>query len=156
MFALDIVNSPCLCLKFKATGSMGSVDCDGGTAYDTSISQPTGPGTAWTIQTGLGSPAGPGNGDLVVTGFFVQLQDFCSAFDCNDDSLYTNPPNQFPFTTTNATAFKGSLTLTDHGAPFDCANFSAADSGGALAVGVAQTIDPVGDTANVVRFCEHP
>ena len=155
-FGLDIVNSTCLCLKFKAAGSTGSIDCDGGTPYDTSITQPTGPGTAWTIQTGLGSAAGPGNGNLIVTGLFLQWPDFCSTVDCSDETIYTDPPNQFPFTTTIATAFKGTLNLSDHGAPFDCANFTTSGSGGILACGVAETVDPVGDTANVLRFSENP
>jgi hypothetical protein len=157
VFTIDIVNSTCLCLKFRAAGSMGSVDCDGGTPYDTSITQPSGPGTAWTFQTGLGNPSGPGDGNLIVMGLFQQVMDFCSNVNCADDAVYHDPPNTFPFTTTKTTAFKGAaLNQSDHGAPFDCANFTTSGSGGILNSGVAQTIDPVGDTANVLRFAENP
>jgi len=157
VFFIDIVDSSCLCFKFKAAGSTGSIDCDGGTAYDTATSQPTGPGTAWTFETGLGSPSGPGNANLIVSGVFARVVDVCTNVHCENDSVYTDPPNTFPFTTTIATANKGTaLTLSDHGAPFDCANFATTGSGGIFGAGIEQTIPPVGDTANVVRFAEKP
>src|SRR5262249_34264151 len=77
VFSIDIVDSSCLCLKFRAAGSTGSIDCDGGTAYDTATTQPAGPGTTWTFQVGLGSPSGPGNGNLIMTGVFQRVVDVC-------------------------------------------------------------------------------
>jgi hypothetical protein len=56
------------CLKLFAAGSGGSIDCDGGTAYDTSTSQPLGQMSGWAAETGLGEPSGPGNGNLLVMG----------------------------------------------------------------------------------------
>ena len=84
VFSIDIVDSSCLCLKFRAAGSTGSIDCDGGTAYDTSTTQPAGPGTTWTFETGLGSPSGPGNANLIVSGVFIRVVDVCSAVHCED------------------------------------------------------------------------
>jgi hypothetical protein len=78
----------------------------------------------------------------------------CSTVDC-PNFTFTDPPVLFPFTTTNATALKGSsLRLTNHGEAFSCASFATPQSGGALVVGAAITLAPVGDTADSIRFSE--
>ena len=52
-------NASCICFKFMAAGSTGSISCKGGTAYDTVVTQNTDSltDTAWTIETGQGDPA---------------------------------------------------------------------------------------------------
>jgi hypothetical protein len=84
----------------------------------------------------------------------IALGQPCSIVDCPNLS-FADPPVLFPFTTTNATALKGSsLRLTNHGEAFDCANFATPHSGGALVVGAAIALPPVGDTADSIRFSE--
>ena len=142
----------CFCLKLFANGSSGSIDCNGGTPYDTQIFQAAGQGPAWEATTGLGDPSGPGNANLIVNG---QLQ-FVSGVTCATvNCTFPDPPVPFPFTTTKALSRKGTaLFLQNHGEAFDCANFGTSGSGGALVSGGAITIDPVGDTADSFRLSE--
>jgi Cys-rich repeat protein len=154
VFSIPIIDSTCFCLKLLAEGSSGSIDCDGGTAYDTKVFQASGEGPEWSAEYNLGDPAGPGNGDLRVMGLIerVNVADECATANCAGRE-YVDPPNPFPFTTTNAIAQKGDLVLINRGEAFSCENF--ADEGmGALAAGGAITIDPVGDTADTLRFSE--
>jgi hypothetical protein len=151
----------CLCLKLFASGSTGSIDCNGGTKYDTSTAQPLGTPAGWTVETGLGDPSGPGDGNLIVMG---QLQ-FVSNVTCDIANCptvtFTDPPVEFPFTTTNAIALKGPcnpptascIQLTNRGESFNCATFSQPDSGGALAAGGEITILGL-ETANTIRMAE--
>ncbi len=97
-----------------------------------------------------------------VTALFQDFPGACgTVVDCATAS-YTNPVNQFPFTTTQSTANKTVLgqtyTTTAGGAgmpvPFDCANFAMPGSGGALVSGLTFS-DPVGGpSADALRFSE--
>jgi len=150
---LSIADGSYVCVKYLAAGSSGSIDCDGGTAYDVEGSQPAGDvGLAFTLQTGLGAPAGPGHGALLV---MQQSQQVAAGPvpDCTTIT-YDNPPAQFGYTTTTATAIKGALTLAVNGEPFSCNDFATPSSGGMLAA-PAPTTDPMyGDSANVFRLAE--
>jgi hypothetical protein len=162
-FSIDIsLNNSCACIKFLAAGSAGSIDCDGGTAYDTTITQTKADGTKWTIQTHQGTPATQGgNGDLVLTAVFTDVipgdacvQNCCNEVNC-ETATYPDPPNQFPFTTTTATAsVEGTgAPFKTAGVPFDCKNFGVSGSGGALVSGVAMG-SIVGPTSDSLRFSE--
>jgi Cys-rich repeat protein len=156
VFSIVIIESTCFCLKLFAEGSSGSIDCDGGTAYDTRVFQASGQGPAWSAEYNLGDPAGPGNGDLRVMGLIerVNIPDECLNADCANRT-YPDPPVPFPFTTTNAIAQKGdNLILVNRGEAFSCDNFESSLSGGAWAAGGAITIEPVGDTADTIRLAE--
>jgi hypothetical protein len=141
--SIDISNGyGCLCLQFLAAGATGSVDCDGGTAFDTTITQTPADGTSWTIQTAQGAPAGAGDATLVVAGLlqFVVGQT-CAQADCANVT-YSDPPNLYPFTTTRATAVVGSSpSFTATGAPVDCGQFTVSGSGGEWVTGLSLT-DP--------------
>ncbi len=156
---ISIVDGSRLCFAMKAELSEGSIDCDGGTPYDTLSYQPSGDvGFPFTVTTGLGDPAGPGNGNLLVQVDYLIIAAGITT-PC-ENIVYTNPRQLFPFTTTNATSQKGdggaALIVTVGGAPFDCAAFGTPGSGGRLAAGAPATQAPVGDVANVFRFAEPP
>jgi len=156
---ISVVDGSRLCFAMKADLSEGSVDCNGGTAYDTLSFQPAGDvGFPFTVTTGLGDPAGPGNGNLLVQVDYVILATGITT-PCQD-IVYPNPRQLFPFTTTLATSQKGDgaspLTITIPGEPFDCANFGTPGSGGRLAAGSPATQAPVGDVSNVFRLAEAP
>jgi hypothetical protein len=141
-----------------AAGSSGSIDCDGGTAYDTQMQ----PGSVVRMDGDHRLGRRPDrNGNLLVNGQIKFIPSIpCDQLDCATQAF--DPPAQFPFTTTNAIALKGPcdpmmagcLTLTNRGEAFDCANFGTSGSGGVLAAGGAITIDPVGDTADTIRLAE--
>jgi hypothetical protein len=143
-----------VCLKLLAAGSSGSIDCDGGTAYDVEASQPAGDvGVPFTLQTGLGAAAGAGNATLLVQ---QQIETFPNQFvDCSTIT-FTDPGQPWAYTTTNATATKGSLQLTVPGEPFDCNAWATPGSGGRLAAPRPSTDPDFGDVADVVRFAEAP
>ena len=153
---IGIVDGSHLCMKLQAQDTDGSIDCNGGTAYDTKSTQPSGDvGFPFAIETGLGDPAGPGNGNLLIPTLYkiIPATDPDFGKPCSEVT-YTNPIQTFPFTTTKATSDKGGLILEVSGAPFDCAHFADAGSGGQLASGAPATQAPVGDVSNVFRFGE--
>jgi len=153
LLEIVVVDSSRLCFKMLASGSDGSIDCDGGTAYDTSGTQPAGDvGFPFTIETGLGDPSGPGDGNLLVPVMY-QLVPASDSTPC-DQVVFTNPVQTFPFTTTNAISNKGSLQLIVAGKKFDCANFGTSGSGGQLASPAPATQAPIGDVSNVFRLAE--
>ena len=156
VFSIVVIDNTCFCLKLLAEGGSGSIDCDGGTPYDTKINQPAGQGPEWTIEYNLGDPAGPGNGDLRVMGLIerVNVMDECQNANCATRN-YPDPPNPMGFTTTNAIAMKGAQILVNRGEAFECANFDTSTTG-VLAAGGAITIDPVGDTAATIRMSQDP
>jgi hypothetical protein len=149
----------CVCLKLFGAGSLGSIDCDGGTAYDTTVVQdPNSPDDPWTVQTAQGMPAQAGNGNLLVSGYMQLFEGTCAVVDC-DNQTYTSPLNIFPFTTTQSTVVENGPWTTGGGgaglaAPFDCANFSVPGSGGALVSGVAFAINGLFETAEALRLEE--
>ncbi|MBX3027441.1 hypothetical protein KF840_21290 [bacterium] len=156
VLTIEIVDGSHLCFKLLAENSDGSVDCNGGTAYDTKGTQPAGDvGFPFAIETGLGSPSGPGNGNLLVPVLYQIVGGTSPDFNkpCSEIT-YTNPVQTFPFTTTKATSVKGTLTLEVEGQPFDCARFATPGSGGRLAAPAPATQAPIGDVSNIFRFAE--
>jgi hypothetical protein len=134
----NVVDNGCVCVKLLAEGSNGSVACQGGVAYGTSIIT-SGP-ASWTAQVNQGLPSGNNNGDLVVMGLIRQIPDLsCNLVDCTVGYPDPASANVFPFTTAVATASAdplGGPSYMTAGAPFDCASFGASGSGGALATGL--------------------
>jgi len=153
---INIVDGSYLCFNLKAESSAGSIDCDGGTPYDTSGEQPAGDvGTNFEIETGLGDPAGPGDGNLLVPVLYkiVRTTDPDFGTPC-DEIVFTDPVQTFPFTTTTAISIKGTtLDLEVSGEPFDCEAFDVPGQG-MLAAPAPANQPPIGDVANVFRFAE--
>ena len=157
----DIIDGSCLCLKLLAANEFGgTINCNGGSMYDTMATRAANaPDLTWMVTTGLGSPSGAGNANLLLTGLFDHVSSSCTAADCPNHT-YVNPPNEFAFTTTNATAVQEvasgpPITLTNAGAAFDCATFSTpAAALGQLAAPVPTVMDPVGPVAAVIRLCQ--
>jgi hypothetical protein len=150
---VDLIDGSYACIRHFAAGSSGSIDCDGGTAYDVVGSQPAGDvGFAFDLQTHLGVPAGTGHADLTLTiqGQFVPPG---PVPDC-ETLTYDNPPQPWTYTTTQAIAVKGAQQLAVTGEPFDCHQFAVPISGGMLAAPAPTTFAPFGDMANVFRVAE--
>lgn len=157
IMTFDIVDGRKLCFHLIAAESSGSIDCDGGTAYDTyGYQERNDTGIPFEIQTGLGDPAGPGNGELIVQTRLAILQPDDPEYDlpCTEVTYQVTQP--FPYTTTQATADKGGppLVMTIPGEPFDCANFGTPGSGGRLVAPAPAHQPPVGPVANAFRFSE--
>lgn len=153
-----VLNGQCLCMKFMAAETTGSIDCgQGNTPYDTRAERPANaPDLQWTATAGLGTPPGvPGHANLLVPTLF-QLQPgtpgVCDDVDCTQVS-YTDPPNLFAFTTTKATSIQGGnpvKTLEVPGEAFDCEHFD--QTGPGMLAAPAPTTQLSLDVANVFRF----
>jgi len=156
---IKILDNTCMCVRLFAQGSGGTIDCDGGTPYDSEARRSAGmAGFGWNATSGLGAPAGAGNANLSVAGVFDRVMTTCDEADC-EHHQFSNPPNVFAFTTTAATAIQETpagppLALTVAGEPFDCDHFSMAGSGGQLVAPAPTTFDPIGEVANVLRLAE--
>jgi hypothetical protein len=157
--SVDILDGTCLCVLLSPDSGGGSIDCDGGTSYDTMATRPPfmSPEIGWSVQTGFGDPAGPGDGTLLVRGFFDWVLTTCAEADCANH-FYPDSPNLFAFTTTRATAVQQTdgepITLAVPGEPFSCESFGVPGSGGMLAAPMPAFIDPTGDMALVLRLAE--
>ncbi len=155
---IGVVDGSHLCFHMMAAETAGSIDCDGGTPYDTRSTQtsPDDVGFPFSIETGLGTAAGPGNGNLLIPVLYQIVDSQNPDFDkpC-EEVTYTNPLQTFPFTTTKATSVKSTLILDVVGEPFDCANFATPGSGGKLAAGApAWQAAAGGPVSNVFRLGE--
>ncbi|MGH7785451.1 MAG: EF-hand domain-containing protein [Candidatus Binatia bacterium] len=150
---VDVLDGSCLCLNMDADATTGSIDCDGGTAYDTRAFQPLGDvGEEFMVMLDLGDPSGPGDGNLIVPLHFENIATPCEVLDCTTVT-YDGPLLTFAFTTTTATAVKGNITLAIAGEPFSCENFGTVGSGGQLAA-PAPAFQQGLNVANVFRFGE--
>jgi hypothetical protein len=155
---IGLVDGSRFCLKFDASLSTGSIDCNGGTPYDITATRPSNaPGVDYTFMTGLGDPAPAGNGNLILTGLFKVVPATDPTTPC-DSIAYTDPPQEFAFTTTNGTATVTgtTLSLTVPGQAFNCDTFSTPNSGGRLAAPLpaGQAVSPIGNVVNSLRFGE--
>jgi hypothetical protein len=147
---VSVIDGSRVCIKLLAAGSHGSIDCDGGTAYDVEASSPAGVGQPITLTTGLGAPAGPGDATLIVSQL-VQPLLAGDPTDC-DAVVYGTPAGTTAYTTTVATAVKGSLSLAVAGEAFDCGNWTNGGSQGQLVSPAPTNQPPIGDVANVFRL----
>jgi hypothetical protein len=140
-----------ICTKYYAEGSGGTIDCDGGTAYDVIVTEEPGPDAPPpTVQTGQDTDAGPGAATLMVMQQTLQSP---PGTDCTTQDYSSAPLVTSYFTTANATATKGAATITLPGMNFDCDTWTVSDSDGMLA-SPATTFNTLagGDTANITRL----
>jgi virginiamycin B lyase len=145
-----------LCVRIDSC--TGFVDCDGGTAVDVQVTQDSmGPGlNGGPVQTvdGLGTDGGPGAVELHCQQAVNQLPPGAGS-DCVNatypptrEVIYTTGTTQAGFV--NGDAKIGSGMITQHGANFTCAAWTADDGPGKLAVSyLFEDTDQVGDVANV-------
>jgi hypothetical protein len=155
MFAVRILDGSVVCFKILAEGSSGTIDCDGGTAYDVTLSADAGADTPQTLLTGQGSPAGPGNATITVMQQSAQLAANTPLEECL--SAEYDPATETVYTTTMGTATKGTAgPLSLEGEAFNCAAFSTTDGDGMLvSPSVATDSRAGGDVANNLRLADH-
>lgn len=156
IYGMSIVQgAPPTCFKLLAQGSSGSIDCDGGSAFDVQVTQDSngaGPGDPLVWTTNLGTDGGAGAAMLVVT----QAAKLMPAGATLDECATTNYTvfEQAVYTTEKATAkvldalegsvlrspADGSITLIKTGKNFSCANWTTENGDGVLMLPVV-TLD---------------
>lgn len=155
MFGVRILDGSIVCFKILAAGSSGTIDCDGGTAYDVTLTaEPGAEAPPGTLLTGQGAPAGPGNATIEVMQQSAQLPTGSSLDGCATAEY--DPPSATAYTTTMTTVTKGSTgPLSLEGEAFDCATFSTTDGAGML-VSPSAANDPRagGDVVNNLRIAD--
>lgn len=154
-FAVRILDGSVVCFKILAEGSQGTIDCDGGTAYDVVLTGEAGEDGEITVATGQGDPADPGDASISVMMQSAQLPTGTSLDACATAEY--DPPTATVFTTSKATATKGERgPLETEGEPFDCASFGTTDGNGML-VSPSGAFDSRagGDVANNLRLADH-
>lgn len=171
------------CIKIVAAGSMGKLDCDGGTPVGTSMTQDSGgPGAGGvngpTMSTfEEGAPGGPGDGyvramvQAVTCGGVLGIPGACpgglplSAEECADttrvdyskgfvyDLALTTGQAHAEITRERLTGNTQQITVT--GQPFDCTGFVGENAPGVLVMPLDITDIPnVGDAANVAKLVD--
>ena len=134
VIGFPLLDGSVLCVRLSVRGSDGSIDCDGGSAFDVRASQGAGGISPVVVDTGLGLPAGTGAAFLRLPSAVQQLRvgstpDECAAVEA------------FPFeisaalTTTTGTAVLTDaagtpvVSLSHTGVDFDCAQWTSGGPG---------------------------
>lgn len=151
---VSVVDGSRVCIRLRAAGSSGSIDCDGGTAHDVEASAPAGVGHPVTLTTGLGPPGDAGDATLIVVQD-VQPLPPGDVRPC-DEIAYGQPAGTAAYTTALGTAIKGTLELAVEGEPFDCGSWTVIGSAGRLVSPAPANQPPIGDVANVFRLDDDP
>lgn len=166
-----VVDNSFLCVKILAAGSMGKLDCDGGTPVDMSFHQDShgeGDNEDEILETELGAAGPAGSGYLVAPMRIVHCPDaeacpttLTNATDCANpakvDFSFASP-SIHGLTTGSVTSAiinprQGTpVTLTKTGEPFSCASWTQTDGPGVINGGILGVDTQVGDIANVLRL----
>lgn len=153
---VPLADGTVLCAKITARGSSGTLDCNGGSAFDVEASQDREALTRITVETGLGLDAGTGAALIRLPIAFVQLPDG-SAEDCQD-AVY--PPSFNAALTTAAGVAQvrdlDSSVLAESsavGVPFACESWRAGGAG-AFVLPLPIVNGPAGDLATVLVLSE--
>ncbi|MFN8644982.1 MAG: hypothetical protein U0802_26165 [Candidatus Binatia bacterium] len=142
-----------LCIRMLAAGSSGRIDCNGGSAFDVTVTAAAGQDAPpATVTTRLGTDAGPGAAELTVMQSIGEVAKFTDA--C--DATVTFPePNAVVYTTAKVTATKGARSLVKSGESFKCATWTTTDGDGMLVSGVAAFDGRAGgDSASATRLAD--
>jgi len=159
-YSIPLASYQVLCWRLQPAPG-GFVDCDGGTAVGISLTQATGPTPPpATWSTGLGSPGPAGSAVLVAIRTITNLRPAgtdCTQVNFDDPNVAPGGPELSYWTTGNATATKGTKTLSKNGEPFDCSQWTTTDGVGMLTTPVVGYDTMAGgDTANILRLADKP
>lgn len=164
VLGLTALDTSVLCVKMFATGSGGSIDCNGGSAHDvfsTQNSNHSGVADPPVVTTGLGADAGPGAATLTINMSMMILPAGSDPGECATQDYTTIFPAAFTTATatsevTDAFPNHGTRTLTDVGSNFDCITWTLTDSPGTLVAPVSGLDTIVGDVAAALKLTDAP
>jgi hypothetical protein len=172
VFGLRVVDNSVVCVKVLAAGSSGSIDCDGGTAYDVTVTQDSNgdqPASPNTLMTGQGTDGGAGAASLSITIQAALLPMGSGTAACPTANF--NIMLASAFTTERATATvlhaladspsadpDGTITLGRSGVNFSCDTFATENGVGTLVapfLGLDQNAgEQIIDTANILQLAD--
>jgi hypothetical protein len=168
-----------LCVKMFASGSSGSIDCNGGTPFGVELTEPAGVTPPSQPATGRGTDAGPGAAQLIVMQAVTDVGNLCNTStrrctittnnctrdaDCINDFNTSRPcdvttgfptPASAVYTTANFLARKGVVQVSRSGENFDCASWMTSDGPGMLVTGDVDFDDTAGgNVASITRLAD--
>lgn len=155
-FAVRIIDGSVVCFRIRAEGSSGTIDCDGGSPYDVTLTAEPGPDAPpGMLLTGQGSDGGPGAATLLVMQQSAQLPAGTPLSQC--DTAEYDALGQAAYTTAMTTVTKGAVgPLSLEGENFDCAAFTTTDGPGMIvSPSAANDARAGGDLVNNLRLADH-
>jgi hypothetical protein len=172
IFGLRVVDNSVVCLKLVAAASSGSIDCDGGTPYDVTVTQDSQgdqPALPNILVTGEGTDGGAGAATLSVMMEAALLPIGSSTASCPTATF--NIMQTSAFTTRKATATvlnaladspsadpTGKISVSVTGRNFTCDTFATENAVGTLVapfIGLDQNAgEQIIDTANVLQLAD--
>lgn len=161
VIAFQVLDNSIVCFRLLAAGSGGSIDCNGGSAFDTELSvnsNGTDPEDPPVFRTGLGSDAGPGAAVLLIMRQGANLPAGSSLGDCQTADF--GEPEETAFTTARSTITimnprqGGTVTQTQPGSNFSCDGWTTKQPLGAMVSPVLGLDTTVGDTGNLLKIGE--
>ncbi len=141
-----------LCVRMRATGSSGRLDCNGGTALGIELVAPSGDAPSPAPTTGRGTDSGPGAAEPTVQQAIAEI----ASFSATCDASVTFPADAAAvYTTASFSAKKGAAMIVKPGENFDCSAWSQTDGVGMLVTGVVAFDSRAGgNVANVTRIAD--
>lgn len=152
----ELLDGSTFCVKVRATGSSGLIDCDGGTPVSAMVEfqETFGPLTRFTE---LGADSGPGAAYLLLSHFPQLLPAGTTVADCLSfpfpgggfDAVYTTDA-------ITGTILNPSISLGGEGENFDCASWNSEDGPGALATVFSASFSGLGSLMSVLTAYDAP
>lgn len=170
-----------LCVKWQAQSSRGTMDCNGGTAYGVTLTEPAEQSPPGVPMTGVGTDSGPGAANLFVRQLITEVGNVCPAGGgtctvtgtpcttstecvpasiedskaCDATTVFENTGLDVVFTTANFRGTKGTRVFNKNGENFSCANWTTTDDVGMLVTGLLAVDERAGGTsANGIRVAD--
>jgi hypothetical protein len=170
-----------LCVKWVAQNSRGTMDCNGGTAYGVTLTEPANESPPGVPMTGVGSDSGAGaanlffrqvisevgnvcpmgGGNCTVTGTPCTTNTECipASIDdskaCDATTVFDGTGLDVVYTTANFRGMKGTRTFIKNGENFSCSMWTMTDGPGMLVTGLLAVDERAGGTsANGIRVAD--
>jgi hypothetical protein len=155
-----------LCVRMLRQGTVGQIDCDGGTPADVRVtldSRGANPSADPVVETGLGADAGPGALTLMAMMQIINEDTGFPLENCADASF--GDPSAVPVTTATATSVvlntiqspdgMGTEMSARTGQPFDCSEWTTGTTGVLVVPLSAEVTSPiVADLTNILQMAE--
>lgn len=170
-----------LCVKWVAQGSRGSIDCNGGTAYGVTMTEPAGASPPGVPMTGVGGDSGPGAANLFVRQVIAEIENRCptgggtctitgsrcttnaecapvtidDSGACDATTVFDNAGLDVVYTTANFLGTKGTRTFNKNGESFSCEAWTMSDGPGMLVTSLLAVDERAGgSSANGIRVAD--
>jgi len=156
-FGIPLTDGETLCVRFRARGSDGVLDCGNSTPQDVRATANS-ETERTTVDSGLGVPAGTGSASLRLPVSFLRLPSGAAPDDCADAEFGGTLNDALTTATATAEVIDGSgatiASLVRVGAPFDCARWQTGGEQPVLVLPIPMTDPEAGAVAAALVLAE--